>query len=433
MLNMKILQINNVHYRRGGADAVYLNTSELLQQHGNEVVFFNMKKKNNDPCKDEHYWVDGLENCGRNPFALIKHLRNFFYNPEAAKKLEKLIVAEKPDIAHIHLFYGMGISPSICKVLRKHNIPLVHTVHDYRMICPISLLMDKQKHVCEKCQGKHYYKAMLEGCSHNGRIATYIKAAEMYFHDYFFPPLQVIDGFVFVSNFSYQKHCQYMPGLKNAQTTILYNFVDNGVLQSKGSKGNNFDRYFLYYGRLSYEKGISTLLNIFAHHPELKLKVVGTGPLETELRAQYGKSVPAEAIVQQKECYENIQFLGYHSGRTLFELVRNARFVCVPSECYENNPMTIIESYSLGTPVIGANIGGIPEIIEDGKTGFLFEAGDSRGLESVILKTNALQEQEYASLRSNAYHFYEQKFSPEQHYKRLMDFYQNVLGNFNLN
>lgn len=420
---MKILQINNVHYRRGGADAVYLNTADLLQKHGDEVVFFNMKKGNNLPCKDEKYWVSSIESRPKGIESTLLEFRNFFYNPEAAEKIEELILAEKPDIAHIHLFWGCGISPSIIKVLKKYRIPLVQTVHDYRMICPIALLMDKKGSVCERCEGKSFYKAGIYNCSHHGCVRSILMAAEMYYHNKFFYPTEVVDGFVFVSNFAYKKHLQYMPRLKDANVTVLYNFTVNDGDYSQNSK----EKYILYYGRLSYEKGIRTLLEAMESYPEMTVKVVGTGPIEEELKNNYTNTCASGSISEAKKCYENIQFLGYHSGGTLKELVRNAQFVCVPSECYENNPMTIVEAYSMGTPVIGARIGGIPEIIVEGKTGYCFESGNVEDLNKVIKKATMMPENDYLNMRQNAFTFYLNNFSSELHYEKLMAFYKHTI------
>lgn len=407
---MKVLQINNVHYRRGGADAVYLNTAELLQQHGDEVVFFNMLKSNNLPCKDEKYWVESMEGS-RNPISILKRLRNFFDNPEAAKKIEELIVAEKTDIAHVHLFWGMGISPSITKVLRKYHIPLVHTAHDYHMICPVALLMDTEANVCEACRGKHYYKACLKGCSHNGRVATCIKVAEQYYHNWKYNPVDILQGIIYVSNFSQKKHLEYMPSLAQVKSTVLYNFNTTSGLR-KDFNG----KYFLYYGRLAQEKGLFTLLEAFRQNPKLHLKMVGAGPLEDALRQQ----LP-----------ENVEMLGPKYGDELFELVKGARFVCVPSECYENNPLTIVEAYSFGVPVIGSQLGGITEIIRDGETGFLFESKNVSSLSSVLAKTLTIDDVLYASMCDNAFIFAKEHFSPEEHYKKLIVFYQDVLDSYN--
>lgn len=407
---MKVLLINNVHYRRGGADVVYLNTAELLQKHGDEVVFFNMKRKNNLPCKDEKYWVDSLES---RPFGLKSKMidfRNFFDNPEAEAKLEQLINEEHPDIAHVHLFWGSGISPSITRVLSRHNIPLVHTAHDYRMICPVALLMDSKGIVCEECRGKNFYKAMLKGCSHNGRLITCIKVAEMYYHNKVFPPAKVLQGIVYVSNFSRKKHLEYMPSLKNVNSTVLYNFCP-GITPRNIFRGE----YYLYYGRLAQEKGLPTLIEAFRKNPSLPLKIIGTGPLEDGLRQNLPK---------------NVELLGARYGDELFSYVKNASFVCVPSECYENNPMTIVEAYSCGVPVIGSDLGGITEIVKDGQTGFLFEEKSVDSLCSVLTKTMALKEGQYELLCNNAIAFAKEHFNSEKHYRMLMAFYRNVLSNF---
>lgn len=407
---MKVLQINNVHYRRGGADAVYLNTAELLRQHGDEVVFFNMLKDKNLPCKDEKYWVSSDESRGGGLLSKIKSLRDFFYNPEAARKIEELILAEKPDIAHVHLFWGMGISPSITKVLRKYHIPLVHTAHDYHMICPVALLMDSKGKVCEACQGKHYFKAMFKGCSHNGRVATCIKAAEQYYHNWKYNPVDVLQGIIYVSNFSRKKHLEFMPSLANVPSIVLYNF--NSI---SGPRNNYSGNYYLYYGRLAQEKGLFTLLNAFRLTPSLKLKIVGAGPMEEYLKRQ----LP-----------DNVEMLGPKYGDELFELVRGARFVCVPSECYENNPLTIVESYSMGVPVIGSRLGGITEIIKDKETGFLFEHKNDKALCECLRKTMDMDDVEYSKMCASAYAFAQENFDSELHYKKLIQFYNQVIKSY---
>ena len=406
---MKVLQINNVHYRRGGADAVYLNTAELLQQHGDEVVFFNMLKNGNLPCKDERYWVSSNESRGGGVISRLRALRDFFDNPEAEKKLEKLVEAEHPDIAHVHLFWGMGISPSITRVLSKHHIPLVHTAHDYRMICPVALLMDNKGQLCEVCGGKHFYKAVLKGCSHNGRVATCIKVAEMYYHNRKFNPAKVLQGIIYVSNFSRNKHLEFMPSLREVKSTVLYNFSPVG-----GPRNTQRGDYFLYYGRLAQEKGLFTLLDAFRKNPALKLKMVGAGPLEEALKRQ----LPT-----------NVELLGTKYGEDLYDLVKGAQYVCVPSECYENNPMTIVEAYSFGVPVIGSRLGGITEIIKDGETGFLFEHKNVETLSQCLVMAASLGDGRYYALCEAARDFAQKNFSREQHYEKLMGFYKEVIQN----
>lgn len=398
---MKVLLINNIFYRKGGSETVYFNTAELLKKHGHEVVFFSFKREENIACEQSEYFP---ELGGK-----VNQLKSYFWNAEAARQLEKLIIAEKPDVAHTHLFWG-GMSPSIFKVLKKYNVPLVHTAHDYRLVCPGYTFMDGKGAICECCSCWNYYQCALHRCSKGSLVQSSLMAMEMYTRQMFNNPVKNIAGFIFVSKFSEQKHIQHHKEYKDTNHIVLYNYT-TPMLEADLSKKED---YFLFYGRLSFEKGIPTLLKVFSKHPELKLKVVGEGPLSNALRTEF-------------ECYENIQFLGYHSEGTLFELVRNAKFVSVPSECYENNPMTIVESYSLGTPVLGANIGGIPEIIEDGQTGFLFESGNFDALELQVVKAASIQCKEYAAMSNAAYMFYQNHFSEQHYYEELMKFYERVI------
>lgn len=396
---MKVLLINNIFYRKGGSEVVFFNTAELLKKHGHDVVFFSFKRPENIECEQSEYFT---ELGGK-----INQLKNYFWNAEAAHQLERLIVAEKPDVAHVHLMWG-GMSPSIFGVLKKHNVPLVHTVHDYRMVCPAYTFKNNAGEICEKCGGGKFMNCLKGRCAKGSLVQSVLMTAEMFLRNAKHHPVDNIAGFVFVSKFAQEKHLQYDRKFASARNIVLYNYT-TPVLERTEKK----DDYYLYYGRLSYEKGIPTLLEAFSKHPELKLKVVGTGPIEAELKEKFAQP--------------NIEFVGYKSGEELFSLVRDARFVCVPSEWYENNPMTIVEAYSLGTPVIGSRIGGIPEIIAEGKTGYTFECSNLSDLEACIKKADSLTANEYETMANAAYKFYEQNFSEDHHYEELMRFYEEVM------
>ncbi len=400
---MKVLLINNIFYRKGGSEAVFFNTAELLKKHGHEVVFFSFKREENIPCEQSVYFL----NIG----GKLKQMRNYFWNADAAKQLEKLILAEKPDIAHVHLFWGL-MSPSIFGVLKKHKIPLVHTVHDYRMVCPAYTFKNGKGTICEKCGGGSFKNCLIGKCSKGSLVQSALMTAEMIYRNKKYHPVDNISGFIFVSNFAKEKHLQHDDKFKTTNNIVLYNYT-TPIIEPTTEKKD----YLLYYGRLSYEKGIHTLIDAMRQLPNVKLKVVGTGPIDGELQ-----KIKAEKHI------ENVEFLGYKSGKELFELVRNAKYVCVPSEWYENNPMTIIESYSLGTPVIGANIGGIPEIINEGKTGVLFERGNTNSLVEQIEKVAAISSKEYEAMSNFAFKFYEKNFSEEHHYQELIGFYTSVLN-----
>ena len=397
---MKILLIHNVHRRGGGADVVYLNTGDLLKKFGHTVTYFSFKSKNNINCDQEIYFVNEPSKFGQ--------IFNNFYNKEAANKLEELICKEKPDIAHLHSFWG-GLTPSICVVLRKYDIPIFHTVHDYNLICPVSTSTDRKGNICEACQGKYFYKCVLKRCFKGSFIKTFILALGLYYRRKFYDPLKLIDGFIFVSKFAFEKHLESMPGLNQSNSVVLHNF--HNVPKSLIVNSKN-EKYFLFFGRLSHEKGIKTLISAFINLKNINLKIVGTGPEEKILKD-----------IVLKEGADNIEFLGYKSGHDLDLIVSKASFTIVPSEWWENNPMTIIESYSAGVPVIGANIGGIPEIIVEGKTGYLFEMKNVNQLSKVVLRANSLNKNEYSNMSTNAYQFAVDNFNEEQYIKKLVDIY----------
>jgi len=405
---MKILQINNFHYRRGGSEAVYFNTAELLKKYGHEVIFFSSKTEENLPCEQSKYFVSNINDIPR-----WKGLHNYFHNREAKAKLEALILAEKPDIAHAHLFWG-NISPSIFSVLKKHKIPLIHTAHDYRMVCPAYTFTDIQGSVCEKCRGQHFYWCAAKRCSKGSALESFVMTAEIYFRNSFYSPVNNLDGVIYVSNFSKQKHLQYNTNFSEVPSLVLYNFV---AQSNRHYLAQNERRYFLYFGRLSHEKGLHTLIEAFRQMPDLPLKIVGTGPEEKDL---------IDYVCVNK--IANIEFMGFKTGDTLKKLVAEAAFVLVPSEWYENNPMTIIEAYSMGVPVIGAKIGGIPEILPDGKTGFLFAPKDAADLKNVVTRASQLNASDYKAMRDNALQFAADNFDERLHYQKLIDFYEKIIS-----
>ena len=408
---MKILLIDVYNYNKGGAETVCFNTGKMLEAHGHKVIYFTLKWAENKPSPYSKYFPESKE-TRRGPLKQIKNMVNYFYHFEAAKKIEQLILDEKPEIAHIHLIWGQ-ITPSIFPVLKKYNIPILFTVHDYRIVCPAYTFRNGKGQICEECQGKYFYKCFTNSCCKGSKLMSMVMAAEQYFRNKFFNPAQFIDGFIYVSNFAKNIQEKYMPAVKSTPNIILYNFSTSIIQKGKSTPK---DKYFLFFGRLSYEKGLKTLLTAFKDIPECKLKVVGTGPKEEELK---------QFVL--KTNMQNVDFLGYKQGKELSDLVYNAYFVVVPSEWYENNPMTIIEAYSVGTPVIGAKIGGIPEIVDDGKTGFQFTSANVEELKAVILKTNNLSNEEYSTISNNTIKFANDNLSPHSYWNKLIGFYSNFL------
>lgn len=331
----------------------------------------------------------------------------YIYNKTAFRNLVKLLKVYRPDIAHLHLFYG-DLSASILKALKQEGIPVVLSVHDYRLLCPANALLDASNTICEECRDKAYYKCARKRCLEGNFFFSSVLALEGYYRKYFIDPLDCIDRFIFVSKFAERKHIEFDKRFE-PKSEQLYNFTD---LESPGVKSGK-GGYFLFFGRLSQEKGLKTLLAAVSK-TNLNLKIAGSGPLESEVRIH---------ITQ----HNNTTFLGHQSGSELGQLVSQASFVIVPSEWYENNPMTIIEAYAAGVPVIASRIGGIPEIVEHKKTGFLFEAHDVTGLTDALQMANGLSSNDYTELSLSCREFALHNFSSVTHYSHLMDIYAKAL------
>lgn len=402
---MKILLINNFHYRRGGADTVYFNTAKLLEQHGHDVFFFSIRNPDNVPYERSKYFITYRDYRKLSLFVKIKSISSFIYNKEAYIKLLNLIDDVKPDVAHIHLFLG-GLSVSILKALKKRNVPIVHTLHDYRLICPAYTFLDRNNNICELCKDKLYLRCAIKRCSLEGKFShSTMLSMEAYFRKYFLNPVKYIDRFIFVSNFSKNKHIEFNHDF-TIKSEVLYNFTKTVNDKREINKGN----YFLYYGRLSREKGLISLIDS-ARVTKVSLVIVGTGPL-------------LEKYKDQK--FDNIQFWGYKSGEELWEIVRNASFVVLPSEWFENNPLTIVESFSLGKPVIGADIGGIPELINN-ENGFLFKARNPESLSETLIKAKNITDEEYHRMSLCVIDFAYKHFSEEAHFDKLLSIYKSVI------
>ena len=270
---MRVLLINACHYRRGGSETVYFNTAQLLKEHRHTVSFFSAKDLRNEVSEFNNYFIS---NVNMRELPLLKKIQrspSYLYNYPARKSLEQLVLDFKPDIAHVHNFYGV-LSVSILKTLRKHKIPIVQTVHDYRSLCPVNTLLDRNNNICEQCKDKHFFHCLQKKCSEGKVTQSLIVMLEAYFWKYFINPIDLIDHFIFVSQFSKNKHLEFNGCYENKYSQI-YNFANYKEINS-AIKGD----YFLFFGRLSIEKGIKTMLSVFSKNRDFKLIIAGTGPLK---------------------------------------------------------------------------------------------------------------------------------------------------------
>ena len=412
---MKVLLINNCHYRRGGADVVYLNTGALLSNKGHEVIHFSTNSAKNETNKYSDYFIDDVDALKLSFAGQIFNAPRKLYSFKAKRNLERLISSSKPDIAHLHLYKG-GLTASILPVLRRNKIPVVITLHDYSLLCPRNIMLDGDGEICERCLYSHTFNCVLKRCNRKNFFYSTISFIEYEINNKIFRPQKYFDRIICVCKFNYEKHL-IETNLKDRLVQIYNFFPEINKIIPDQEKG----KYFLYYGRLSNEKGIKTLINAWGElDSKYELKIAGDGNLYKELESE---------IHNHKE--KNIELLGYKKDEELVNLIKKASFVIVPSECYENNPMTIIEAYSMGKPVIGSKVGGIPEILIDKKTGFLFEMRNIVELRSTIEHAFSITSKEYESLSKAARQFADEHFSEELHYIQLLKAYSDAINHYN--
>lgn len=411
---MKILLINKFLYPKGGDTVCTLATGEILKSNGHDVYFWGMRHPDNPNYPFQEHFI---ENIDLNAVHGIKNKLNasakLLYSTEArAKIVQFLKKTGLPDIVHLHN-YSHQISPSIIHIFKKYNIPCVMTLHDYKLICAPYTLLSTGK-ICERCAGGKYFNCLIQKCVKNSRVKSMLNTIEMYLHHKILHIYDYINTFIAPSNFLKQKYEQM--GFKNSIIHV-YNFINSSrfIPCYKYS-----EKSICYVGRLSHEKGVATLIQAFKKlsNKSLMLKIIGTGPVESELKNLASGS-------------NNISFLGYRSGESLFNEITKSMFVVIPSEWYENNPMSVIECFSLGKPVIGARIGGIPELVEDNNTGLTFESGNIDDLKTKIEYLVSTPEK-IAAMGKNARNFVEQKLNAGNYYNKIIDIYQNTV-NANLN
>jgi len=409
---MKILLINNCHYRRGGADVVYLNTGDLLESRGHDVAYFSTKSQYNYPTSYSEFFINDVDALKLNFVEQLAFMPRKLYSRQSGQNLRQLIDIFKPDLAHIHLYKG-GLTAAILPVLRKRKIPVVITLHDYSLLCPRNIMIDANGHICERCLTATRLNCVYHRCNRKNLYYSIVNYIEFALNNNIFNPKNYFNKIICVSKFNYLKHSVHP--LFGERFLHLYNFyplLSNSIPNTL--KGN----YFLFYGRLAPEKGVMTLLDTWKRLPkDVHLKIIGEGAMSAMIKDEI-------------ECnnLSNIEFLGFRKGEELFEFIRNASFVLVPSEWYENNPLTIVEAYSSGKPVIGSNIGGIPELIIEGKTGYLFEMGNSIELEKKINEALNMSDNAYLEMSETAYRFACDKFSEKTHYNELLKIYQGMIN-----
>lgn len=408
---MKILLVNKYHYVKGGSETYYFGLAKLLQAHGHEVIYFAMADEKNIPCEQEKFFVSNVDFNGKtSKMQKVKAGFRVLYSFEAKKSISALIEQEHPDVVHINLVHR-HITLSIVRAIRKYNIPIVLTVHDLNCVCPNHEMLSNGK-VCELCLHGKYSNCIKNKCMKGSTVKSALAAIEavnyrrMKIYD-------DIDLFITPSEF-YKKKFEES-GIIHSEIKHMKNFlpVDTVYSYDNPDKG-----YLLYFGRISEEKGVLTLVKAVEKLvSEVPLYILGTGPVEDEVKA----------YIDEKNLGDRIKMLGFKSGGELKKYVAEAKCIILPSEWYENGPYAIMEAMSQGKPVIVSNYGGLPEIVEDGKTGFICKPFDSDDLKGCIEKVCALSPDEFRQMGINAVSAAKSDFDPEKYIEKLTQLYKRLI------
>jgi glycosyltransferase involved in cell wall biosynthesis len=383
---MKVLAVHNAYQHAGGEDVVFESETRLLESHGVAV---------------RRYVEHNATIAGTNRVALAARA---IWNPSTYARVSSLLATERPDVVHVHNTMPL-VSPSVYAAAWDSGVPVVQTLHNFRLLCPGALLL-RDGVVCEKCLGTStFWPAVVHACYRGSRAATATVAATVATHSALGTWTR-ISRFIALSAFTRSKFIQ--AGWPPDKFVVQPNFA----ALDPGMRPPTAGDYVLYVGRLSPEKGLATLLEAYRRVPTAPvLKIAGDGPL----------------LSLKTSTDPGVEWLGHQTRASVIELLRNAAVLIVPSESYETAPLAIIEAFAVGTPVITTRLGAMAEMVDDGVTGRHFSAGEPGDLARTI--TWALHHRpEMAAMASRARRVFDQRYTAERHFISLMEIYQEVIG-----
>ncbi len=376
---MKILMVNKFLYPNGGSETYIFKLGEYLNAHDHEVQFFGMEHEGRCVGNHAEAYTSDMDFHGGSKLAKLTYPLKTIYSREARKKIRAVLEDFRPDVVHLNNF-NYQLTPSVILEVKKWSMDtktpckIVFTAHDYQLVCPNHMLNNPGTHEnCEACLGGHYSNCIKGKCVHGSTAKSAIGAAEAMFWN-MKGTYRYIDTIICCSYFMKTK--MDTNPVFSKKTIALHNFIDKAEWKDTEKKD-----YALYFGRFSKEKGIGTLIEVCKELPDINFIFAGTGPLEESIKG-----------------ISNIKNVGFQKGEALTTLIREARFSIYPSEWYENGPFSVMESQLYGTPVLGARIGGIPELIQERKTGELFTSKDAEDLKKHIRRLYDSKEvtQEYS-------------------------------------
>lgn len=363
---MKILMVNKFLHPNGGSETYIFKLGDYLKSQGHEVEYFGMEHEGRCVGNSANAYTSDMDFHGGSKLAKLTYPIKTIYSAEAAEKLTMVLEKFCPDVIHLNNF-NYQLTPSVITAADKwrkksgKKCRIVYTAHDYQLVCPNHMMRNPQSgEICEKCLGSKFINCFKGKCVHGSAAKSAVGMAEAYFWK-LRGVYRLIDTVICCSEFLKRK--MDTNPVFTEKTIAIHNFIDCPE-QKKVEKKD----YILYFGRFSEEKGIGTLIDVCRELPDIQFVFAGSGPLSDKISET-----------------ANADNVGFKTGAELEELIRGARLSVYPSQWYENCPFSVMESLALGTPVLGAEIGGIPELIADGVTGSLFKSGNAADLKSKII------------------------------------------------
>lgn len=385
---MRIVRLHNFYQQAGGEDAVVASETKLLERHGHQVLSY-------------HVHNDAISGMGKLTVA-----GKTIWNRQSYRDLRAFFAEHRPDIAHFDNTFPL-ISPAGYYAARDAGVPVVQTLHNYRLMCPVATFF-RDGHVCEDCLGRDLpWPGVLHACYRNDRKTTAVAAAMLATHKLLRTYQDKVDLYIALTEFARRKYIE--GGLPSARIVIKPNFVDEDPGAGSGDGG-----FALFVGRLTENKGVRVMLRAWQQvGGALPLKIAGTGPLQAEVEAASGS--------------HGIEYLGRQPLERVMELMGQAVCLVFPSIWYEGMPRTIVESYAKGTPVIASRLGSMTELIEPGRTGFTFEAGNADEL-AAQLRRLAGDRTLAQSMRERARAIFLERYTAEENYRQLMAIYKRAMA-----
>jgi len=387
---MRILRIHNRYQQRGGEDSVFEAEYALLERHGQEIYRLEFT---NDDIPSKPSAIDSLKLTG-----------NTIWSRSARQRIREAVEGFKAEVVHFDNTFPL-ISPAVYSVISEAGVAVVQTLHNFRLACPNGLFF-RDGHPCEDCLGKTPpYPGVVHACYRESRAQTAVVAAMLTTHRLRRTWSRDVDRYIALTNFAKDKFIE--GSLPANKIVVKPNFV-----VSEPPEGQKDDGHFLFVGRLSSEKGIGTLLAAQKMHKQ-DLHVAGDGPLK-------------EQVLRQASALPSLRALGRLDRDDVRAEMLSARALVFPSEWYEGFPMTLVEAFACGLPVIASRLGSMAEIVEDGVTGLFFEPGQATDLAAKMRWASAHSD-EMRRMGLNARREYEAKYTPERNYEMLMDIYEQAI------